>query len=93
MRKWSLKGEDEMFRWGQLQQKVQVAKAEDDQAEEDLGEIPDDFLGKLALKSISCGNSLIFIRSSHVYPYGRPSHPSQLADIYRPFYYSLALAQ
>ncbi|KAJ5403359.1 hypothetical protein N7509_003230 [Penicillium cosmopolitanum] len=47
MRKWSLKGEDEMHRWGQLQQKVQVAKAEDDQAEEDLGEIPDDFLDPL----------------------------------------------
>jgi ubiquitin conjugation factor E4 B len=93
MRKWSLKGEDEMHRWGQLQQKVQLAKAEDDQAEEDLGEIPDDFLGKLAPYSMSGGNLLTFFRSSHVYPDGRPSYPSELADLHRSFYHPLALAQ
>lgn len=47
MRKWSLKGPEEMRRWAQLQKRVQDAKAEDEQAEEDLGEIPDDFLGML----------------------------------------------
>ncbi|KAJ5136464.1 hypothetical protein N7448_005018 [Penicillium atrosanguineum] len=47
LRKWSLKSPEEMRRWSQLQKKVFEAKAIDDQAEEDLGEIPDDFLDPL----------------------------------------------
>jgi ubiquitin conjugation factor E4 B len=46
MNKWSLKSPEELRRWSQLQKKVMVAKEADDQAEEDLGEIPDEFLGK-----------------------------------------------
>jgi ubiquitin conjugation factor E4 B len=47
LRKWSLKSPEEMRRWSQLQKKVVEAKAIDEQAEEDLGEIPDDFLDPL----------------------------------------------
>ncbi|KAJ5812184.1 hypothetical protein N7474_008485 [Penicillium riverlandense] len=47
LRKWSLKSPEELRRWGQLQKKVQEAKEADDQAEEDLGEMPDEFLDPL----------------------------------------------
>ncbi|KAJ5889952.1 hypothetical protein N7504_010762 [Penicillium tannophilum] len=47
LRKWSLKSPEELRRWGQLQKKVMEAKAADEQAEEDLGEIPDEYLDPL----------------------------------------------
>ncbi|KAJ5938747.1 hypothetical protein N7466_001881 [Penicillium verhagenii] len=47
LRKWSLKSPEELRRWTQLQKKVVEAKAIDEQAEEDLGEIPDEFLDPL----------------------------------------------
>ncbi|KAJ5711554.1 hypothetical protein N7488_005710 [Penicillium malachiteum] len=47
LRKWSLKSPEELRRWNQLQTKVKEAKAADDQIEEDLGEIPDEFLDPL----------------------------------------------
>ncbi|OQD85253.1 hypothetical protein PENANT_c010G10733 [Penicillium antarcticum] len=47
IRKWSLKSPEELRRWGQMQKKVQAARLADEQAEEDLGEIPDDFLDPL----------------------------------------------
>lgn len=45
LRKWSLKSPEELKRWGKLLAMVKEAKAIDDQAEEDLGEVPDEFLG------------------------------------------------
>ncbi|KAL4890885.1 ubiquitin elongating factor core-domain-containing protein [Aspergillus ambiguus] len=47
LRKWALKSPEEFRRWGQLQRKVKEAKEADEQAEEDLGEIPDEFLDPL----------------------------------------------
>ncbi|KAJ5172455.1 hypothetical protein N7492_005048 [Penicillium capsulatum] len=47
LRKWSLKSPEELSRWGQLLRKVKEAKALDEQAEEDLGEVPDEFLDPL----------------------------------------------
>ncbi|KAG2420716.1 hypothetical protein HFD88_000330 [Aspergillus terreus] len=47
LRKWSLKSPEELRRWEVLQRKVKEAKAADEQAEEDLGEIPDEFLDPL----------------------------------------------
>lgn len=47
LRKWSLKSPEEMKKLEQLQRKVKGAKELDDQAEEDLGEVPDDFLDPL----------------------------------------------
>ena len=47
LRKWSLKSPDEMRKWEQLQRRVKGAKQQDEQEEEDLGEVPDDFLDPL----------------------------------------------
>jgi ubiquitin conjugation factor E4 B len=57
IRKWSLKSPEQLRRWSQLQKKVMAAKEADDQAEEDLGEIPDDFLGKFPFPSLACMTS------------------------------------
>ncbi|KAL2867933.1 ubiquitin-ubiquitin ligase UFD2 [Aspergillus lucknowensis] len=47
LRKWSLKSPEELKRWDRLQTKVRVAKEADEQEEEDLGEIPEEFLDPL----------------------------------------------
>ncbi|PLN75483.1 putative ubiquitin fusion degradation protein UfdB [Aspergillus taichungensis] len=47
LRKWSLKSPEELKRWEILQGKFRDAKAADEQAEEDLGEVPDEFLDPL----------------------------------------------
>lgn len=47
LRKWSLKSPEELKSWDQLLLKAKQAKEEDEQAEEDLGEIPDEFLDPL----------------------------------------------
>lgn len=47
LRKWSLKSPEEMKKLELLQKKVKAAKELDDQAEEDLGEVPDEFLDPL----------------------------------------------
>ncbi|KKZ66087.1 ubiquitin conjugation factor E4 B [[Emmonsia] crescens] len=47
LRKWALKPQEDLVKWEQLQAKFKVAKEADDQAEEDLGEIPDEFLDPL----------------------------------------------
>lgn len=48
-----LKSSSEIAAWTSLGEKFKKAKEADDQAEEDLGEIPDDFLGKLYIISRS----------------------------------------
>lgn len=45
LRKWALKSQTDLVKWEKLQKMFKAAKEADDQAEEDLGEIPDDFLG------------------------------------------------
>lgn len=92
LRKWSLKSPEEMRLWGQLQKKVQEAKALDEQAEEDLGEIPDDFLG-MCTAAWKYQRWLTFTRSSHVHPHGRPCYLAQLPPLNRPVYYPFAFAQ
>ncbi|KAJ5143935.1 uncharacterized protein N7515_002722 [Penicillium bovifimosum] len=47
IRKWSLKSPEELRHWSQFQKKVQTAREADEQAEEDLGDIPDEFLDPL----------------------------------------------
>ncbi|PYI06621.1 hypothetical protein BO78DRAFT_407305 [Aspergillus sclerotiicarbonarius CBS 121057] len=47
LQKFSLKSPEEFQRWDQLQKKVKEAKEADEQAEEDLGEVPDEFLDPL----------------------------------------------
>lgn len=46
MKRYSLKSPEELTAWRMLGEKFKKAKELDDQAEEDLGEIPDDFLGR-----------------------------------------------
>jgi len=43
--RWSLKSPEELAAWNSLGVKFKKAKEVDDQAEEDLGEVPDEFLG------------------------------------------------
>ena len=45
LKTWALKSSEELAAWNSLGQKFKKAKELDDQAEEDLGEIPDEFLG------------------------------------------------
>ena len=45
LRKWGLKSPEEINAWTALAQKFRAAKEADDQDEEDLGEVPDEFLG------------------------------------------------
>jgi ubiquitin conjugation factor E4 B len=47
MRARALKPIDDLKKWEYLQKKFKEAKEADEQAEEDLGEVPDDFLGML----------------------------------------------
>ncbi|EFW20031.1 hypothetical protein D8B26_003499 [Coccidioides posadasii str. Silveira] len=47
LKKWSLKSQSDMVKWEKLKSKVKGAKEADEQAEEDLGEIPDEFLDPL----------------------------------------------
>lgn len=82
MRKWSLKSPEQLRSWGQLQKKVMAAKEADEQAEEDLGEIPDEFLGLFPFLSISriTMTDKVF-RSSYVYSYGGSCHSSRISDL------------
>lgn len=50
LQKWSLKSPEELRLWSQLQKRIRTAKELDDQAEEDLGEIPDEFLGMFSYR-------------------------------------------
>ena len=47
--KWGLKSSVELAAWSALAEKIRRAKEADDQAEEDLGEIPEEFLGRFIL--------------------------------------------
>lgn len=47
MERWSLKSKEELAAWQALKNKFKLAKEIDDKAEEDLGEIPDEFLDPL----------------------------------------------
>ena len=47
LRRWALKSSEELAAWGELGERFKRAKELDDQAEEDLGEVPDEFLDPL----------------------------------------------
>ncbi|KAI9734736.1 MAG: hypothetical protein M1818_006723 [Claussenomyces sp. TS43310] len=47
LRRYALKSQEELAKWESLKEQVKIAKEIDDQAEEDLGEIPDEFLDPL----------------------------------------------
>lgn len=96
LRKWSLKSPEELKKWELLQKKVKEAKEADEQAEEDLGEIPDEFLGMLraAWCSFLFMTMLTLIdRSSDVHFDGRSCDPAQLKGIHRPVYHPVPPSQ
>ena len=80
--RWSLKSSEELAAWNALGVKFKKAKELDDQAEEDLGEIPDEFLGILH-KSPLLANRLTPYRSTDVHFDGRSRHPPYVQDIDR----------
>lgn len=84
LRKWSLKSPEELKKWEILQKKVQAAKKEDEQAEEDLGEIPDEFLGMFLARFSSLKMTMLtsIVRPSYLYFDGRPCHPAWLQGVY-----------
>lgn len=84
LRKWSLKSPEELKKWEILQKKVQAAKKEDEQAEEDLGEVPDEFLGMFLSRfsALEVIMLTVVIRPSHLYADGRPRHPPRLQSDY-----------
>jgi ubiquitin conjugation factor E4 B len=72
--------------------KVEEAKA-NLEAEEDLGEIPDEFLGKYCILRLHKLYLLHWVgcRSSHVYSDARPSHVALVENNHRPFYHQVPL--
>lgn len=58
----NLKSPDEIAAWKALGEKIKKAKEVDDQAEEDLGEIPEEFLGTFAFGSKHHGAFSLMIR-------------------------------
>ena len=94
--KWGLKSSEELTAWNGLGEKFKRAKEEDEQAEEDLGEIPDEYLGMVIIRpSISlthlCFNvrSCDTIRSTHVHAHGRPRHSSGVEGIHRSIHHPI----
>jgi ubiquitin conjugation factor E4 B len=92
--KYRLKSPEDLHKWVELQKRVKVAKEMDEQAEEDLGEIPDEFLGMLGIWAVTVNSNLIFAgRPSHLYLDGRPCYPPQLENDHRPSYDPISFAQ
>ena len=80
MKRFVLKSPEELAAWRSLGEKFKKAKEADDQAEEDLGEIPDEFLGKALWYCKDIADSrLTMIRSSNVLPDGRPHHLAKIS--------------
>ena len=73
LERYVLKGPEELNRWRTLYGKFEEAKAADDQAEEDLGDIPDEFLGSYSFLSLYHFFSLL-LRSI---PVSKKSFPLQ----------------
>lgn len=58
----SLKSPQQIKQWKNLGEKIRRAKEEDEQAEEDLGEIPDDFLGTQKISSFAPSPQIMLCR-------------------------------
>lgn len=91
VKRWSLQSSEAVAEWTALAEKVKRAKEVDDQAEEDLGEIPEEFLGMLVLfdeKSVArrlWANSSD--RSLDVRPDERPRHSAYVQGLHRSIYH------
>lgn len=90
----TLKSSEELAAWTALGQKIRLAKETDDQAEEDLGEVPDEFLGKspslMALHdSLSMRKLTLGHRSCPGYINGRPCHLTHIPKFRRQIHHPL----
>lgn len=92
LKKWALKNHEELAKWEHFQTKVADAKAADDQAEEDMGEIPDDFLGMYfgSSRALAVINVLTSCRSSDGHTDGRSCHLAKFQSHNRSLHYSLS---
>lgn len=92
MRTKALKPVDDLKKWERFQKKVKEAKEADEQAEEDLGEIPDEYLGMfrclrvLFLASTVANNP----RSPDVHLDGGSCHSARVAGIRRPCHHPVS---
>jgi ubiquitin conjugation factor E4 B len=91
LRKFGLKPEEELDKWEVLEKRIKAAKAADEQTEEDLGDIPDEFLGMLATifwpfwyhsHQRASHTNRVISRSSDVYPNGRSSYFTKLKSLH-----------
>jgi ubiquitin conjugation factor E4 B len=73
---------EQITEWLAFAEAVKTAKEIDDQAEEDLGEIPDEFLGMLG-RPVAHFAKLTLFRSTDVYSYARSRNPSYVEDVNR----------
>lgn len=81
MKRYVLKSPEELAAWRALGEKFKTAKALDDQAEEDLGDIPDEFLGNAHhVPRSDRARVLTFSRSFDVHIDGRSSHTTHFQD-------------
>lgn len=96
LKKWSLKSSEELAAWKALGEKFKMAKEIDDQAEEDLGEIPEDFLGTCSgyiFHKIHVADHGVFDRSVDVHSNGGSCHPAHIQDCHRQINYPLPSSQ
>ena len=96
MRNKGLKSGGQLKDWQALIEKFKRAKEADDEAEENLGEIPDEFLGQRYPLYPHCLAlplpSNMINRSVDVHSNDRSRHPSYFQDFHRPLYHSLSPA-
>lgn len=85
----SLKSPDEIEKLALFVIKVEETKATLE-AEDDLGEIPDEFLGGCMRCLVPSPRLTILRRSSHVHSYARPGHAPLFQDCCRQVHYQVA---
>ena len=89
-----VKSPEELVAWTVLGEKFKKAKEVDDQAEEDLGEVPEEFLGmRRFLKNDAGADSCLPFRPVNVHAHGRSCHPPHVQNFRRPIDHSVAFTQ
>lgn len=85
LKKWSLKSTEDLVKWNQFQDKIKAAKEATDQEEENLGEVPDDFLGWFFGNIFNSSMILTAntIRPHYIHAYGRSCHFTKVQNFCR----------
>ena len=79
--RYALKSSQDLVAWTKLREKFKEAKAADDQAEHNMGEIPDEFLGEF-FSYKQCSTKLTAFRSLDVHIDGRSRCPPNVQDFH-----------